>query len=456
MMNSGKKFIGLDIGTTSICGVVVNMRTGAVDSVTRSNDSWIPSKRGRERMQDPAKIMRKVRLVLSELLAVHKEVAGIGVTGQMHGIVYTGKDGNAVSPLYTWQDARGGLPYRRGTMSYAEELSKETGYALAPGYGIVTHWYNLKNGLVPKKARSFCTIHDYVVMQLSGGKFPVIDPTDAASLGAFDLKRNVFDRKALANARIGSGLLPEVVPCGTHAGSFRAIPVYSALGDNQASFLGSVRNIDRTLLVNIGTGGQVSAYTKGLVSIDGLDVRPFPGGGYILVGPLLCGGKAYAMLEKFFRRTAGFFSLSSGNTDFYACMNAIDYPALAEKLDIDTRFAGTRQNAALRGVINGISMENFTPEHLVAGFLDGITSELYNFYLMMPGSVRSSITSLVGAGNGLRRNKLLCRIISSRFGHRMQIPVHREEASVGAALTAAVGAGHFSSFQSAGRIFRYE
>ena len=39
------------------------------------------------------------------------------------------------------------------------------------------------------------------------------------------------------------------------------IPVFVPIGDNQASFLGSVANRHSQLAINVGTGGQVSAYS---------------------------------------------------------------------------------------------------------------------------------------------------------------------------------------------------
>ena len=42
--------------------------------------------------------------------ARYPDIERIGVTGQMHGILYLDGEGNAVSPLYTWQDARGDAP----------------------------------------------------------------------------------------------------------------------------------------------------------------------------------------------------------------------------------------------------------------------------------------------------------------------------------------------------------
>jgi len=449
------KFIGLDIGTTSICGIVLDTRSGRLQPINRDNNSWVRTKNKWERIQDPNKILGIAQDVISELHRRNKDVAGIGVTGQMHGITYINKHGAAVSPLYTWQDARGSLLYKSTKKTYSRVMSQQTGYMIAPGFGMLTHWYNRVNGLVPADAVKFCTIQDYVVMRLAGRAEPMMDTTNAASLGAFNLRENIFDIKALSSTGIKQKELPEVVSSGTIAGKHKNLPVYSALGDNQASFLGSVRNIDNTVLLNIGTGGQVSAYTRKYVKIDGLDVRPFPGGGYLVVGALLCGGKAYSLLENFFRNTAEFFSLPSGKTDFYERMNSIKYNKLVEDLNIDTRFAGTRQDPSIRGAINSISMNNFRPEYLVAGFLNGMANELHDFYAMMPELIRNRMRSFVGSGNGIRRNNLLRSIISGRFGHKISVPMYCEEASVGAALTAAVGSGFFKDFHSVGRVIKY-
>ena len=48
-------------------------------------------------------------LTISDFIT--EDIAVIGITGQMHGIVYTDCNGMAISPLYTWQDGRGNLPY---------------------------------------------------------------------------------------------------------------------------------------------------------------------------------------------------------------------------------------------------------------------------------------------------------------------------------------------------------
>lgn len=176
--------------------------------------------------------------VLLNLLQNHPDAAAIGLSGQMHGILYLDSAGTPVSPLYTWQDGRGDLPYDKDH-NWASHLSQITGHSLATGYGLVTHYYNLQHHLVPDDASVLCTIHDYLAMKLAGRTSPVMEATTAASLGLYDVHRRCFDFDALKKAGIDPAILPApaTVPClGTGE---LGIPVYAALGDNQASFLGA-------------------------------------------------------------------------------------------------------------------------------------------------------------------------------------------------------------------------
>lgn len=104
------KSIGIDIGTTTVCIVLVNLPDGMlVQAITLSNDSFLPTAHPWERIQNPAVILARVFPALEEILAAHSDIAAIGLTGQMHGIIYLDEGGLAVSPLYTWQDGRGNL-----------------------------------------------------------------------------------------------------------------------------------------------------------------------------------------------------------------------------------------------------------------------------------------------------------------------------------------------------------
>ena len=71
-----------------------------------------------------------------------------------------------------------------------------------------------------------------------------------------------FDRKAMKKVTIPSDILPDIVPSGQIAGYYnKEVFVCNAIGDNQASFLGAVNDIEKSVLINIGTSSQVSIYT---------------------------------------------------------------------------------------------------------------------------------------------------------------------------------------------------
>ena len=173
------KTLGIDIGTTTISAAV--LEDGQfLASETRANGAFIPSALTCAREQDVEKITQTALSVIETLFERYPDIHSIGVTGQMHGILYVDADGNAVSPLYTWQDARGSLPHSK-TESWVQYLTRETGCLAAVGFGLATHAYNLAAGLVPPAAVTCCTIGDYLAMRLCGLAAPRMDDSNAAS-----------------------------------------------------------------------------------------------------------------------------------------------------------------------------------------------------------------------------------------------------------------------------------
>ena len=203
------KLIGLDIGTTSLCGISCDAATGQiVQTITEQNGTFLPAAEPWEKQQNAAALVARLHRIAAAL-AADGDAAAVGLTGQMHGIVYLSADGRPVGPLTIWQDGRGDLPYRDGK-TYAEWLSAATGYPLATGYGAVTHFYATVNGLIPPGAVTFCTIHDLCAMALTGRKTPLLDPSDAASIGLFSLARGQFDTAAIRAAGMDPAFFPDV------------------------------------------------------------------------------------------------------------------------------------------------------------------------------------------------------------------------------------------------------
>lgn len=446
--------LGIDIGTTSICAAVIDGETGnVVEAVNTKNDAFLETGAAYERAQDPVKILDRVTTITDTLTGKYAPIAAIGLTGQMHGIVYVDATGRAVSPLYTWQDGRGDLPCRDGG-TYAQVLSHITGYKLATGYGVVTHYYNQSNGLVPEAAAAFCTIADYVGMALTGRHMPLTHSSDAASLGLFDLAKGAFDGAAIAAAGMESAMFPKVTEkCAVLGHTASGIPVASAVGDNQASFAGSVSGDDSGVLVNIGTGSQISVLSAEAFDPGCLEARPFSDGNYLHVGSSLCGGRAFALLEEFFRSVV--HAAGYGCESMYPAMNklAAGFESLPNGLTIEPLFCGTRENPDSRGSITNIGVDNFAPEYFVVGILWGIIEELYAKYSTENRPDR--IRAIVASGNGVRKIPAMRKMLSKKFGAEVKIPLYTEEAAYGAALFAMAAAGLVPDFKTARRIIRY-
>jgi sedoheptulokinase len=208
------------------------------------------------------------------------------------------------------------------------------------------------------------------------------------------------------------------------------------VGDNQASFLGAAEEPGRTVLVNVGTGSQCSlatGYVPPAHLPPGAELRPLCGERYLYVGSALCGGRAFALAKDFFAQCARFLGMEPDDSAVYAAMDRLllkeNPPPSEARLQVDTRFAGTRRNPLLRGKITEIGTDNFTPAHLLWGLVEGMAQELCEFY-RESGETRGL---LVGAGNGLRKNTALRQALERLFGMPLAIPPYCEEAARGAA-----------------------
>ena len=447
--------LSLDLGTTKICALVMDEESGVIVETRYASSVFLPADHSWDRRQDPEQIFAVVGELVSELMKTYRTFRCIGISNQMHGILYIDSAGRALSPLYTWQDLSASLVMENGE-SYAAFLAKFSPGPIAPGYGLATCFYHRCSGQIPPGAVKLCSIGDYIGMRLCNSALPVMHATNAGGMGFFDLRHFCFDEKSMELAGLDPSLLPRTVSGGEVLGNFSgSIPVCVAIGDNQASFLGSVQDSEGSIAINIGTGSQISLVSSRPESSGPLEVRPFFEGRFLLVGASLCGGRAYTILEKFFRQVLSMAG-SAAEHSLYDAMDALAEQTNESVLRVDTLFAGSRLDPSVRGSIQNISEDNFTPANLVTGFLNGIIQELYSLYLPHKDKEGPGRQRLVGAGNGIRKGRPLKRLLSEKFGMPLEIPLYQEEAAYGAALFALTCIGYFENTAQAQRLVRYE
>jgi len=476
-------YAGLDVGTTKVGVVMLDAETGRL--LVRNavaNDACVGSpgsSEGRAEL-DLERLRGLIVRVLADAVAVvparRREIAGLGVTGQMHGVALLGPGATPLGPAITWQDRRVEQPIPGQEESYLHRFMSlaggpsafdRCGCLPAAGYLGPTLFWLFRNGQLPPPPARACFIPDAAVAFLTG-RVPCTDPTDGGSSGIFDIVARRWHWPLIERLGLPRGIFPEVRESGELAGELlpdlaratglpTGTPICVALGDNQASFLGSVREPGRSFLINVGTGGQISALVEDFCRVPGLDTRYFPGGRYLLVGAGSFGGRSYAYLRDLFLQVGAAFFGGRGDEELYDQMTrlAAAVPSGCDGLACSPIFTGTRTDPAARGSFTGISPHNLTPGHLARALLEGMAAG----FLALHGQMAPVIgvrPHLVGAGNGLRRNRLLAQLLATAFDLPLQITAHQEEAAVGAALLAAVGTGGFADFDAASRLLRYE
>ena len=457
--------VGVDLGTTKITSLAMETLSREVLAVgTVANDANITSEADRSRGRsewDANRIVSRgmecLKQVANRLGSRAATIAGIGITGQQHGMVLVGPQG-PVSPLINWQDRRALDPIAGGPRTWLEETRSllgdevwlRTGCRLQPGFMAGTLYWLKAQNLLPANSRALF-IMDYFGALLTG-QTAVTEPSCAGSSGVFNVRTRQWDVAAIEALGLSGELFPEVLEAdqvigrltnaSADATGFPAtIPVFAPIGDHQASFVGSVTDRQNSILVNVGTGAQVAVFTEGFEFAPPIELRPYPCGGNLLSNVGLAGGWSYQVLEQFFRDVGRTTFEQDSPTPLYETLNqlAASVPAGADGLRCEPLFAGTRLDPTVRGSLTGMSPQNFTARHLARAVLEGMARSLRDGYRAIEQITGTTQSQLVAAGNGLRENPLLADIVSNSFGLPISFTTHREEAAYGAALIAARG-----------------
>jgi sugar (pentulose or hexulose) kinase len=444
--------IGIDLGTTTLTALAVEVPSGCVKTWATA-----PS-RG-----DANELIRAALWVIGEcaenLGRSVREVAGLGITGQQHGVVLVDRRLGTISRFYNWRDETAKGEGEQEARDRVGDAYLRTGCRIRAGFGTATLFVLKRQKLLPNEA-TVCTLMDLLGARLVGDR-PVTDPTCAASLGALDVRAADWDCPTLEALDLPRAWFPDVVPVGTslggllseHAGTTglpAGLPVFVGVGDNQASYLGGVRDPADTVLVNVGTGGQVTLHADRFHADDRVEARPYFDGKFLLVSAGEVGGAAFASYGDFFRP----IDKKRDWLDWLVEQAQGVWPG-CQGLRCEPFFHGTRRDPERRGAFTGVTARNFTPGHFARAILEGMARTFDESRRHLEAVAGRAPATLVGTGNGVKANPLLVEVIATAFRRPLFTPEHREEAAFGACLVAGVGLGVYPSFADTARVIRY-
>jgi len=450
-------FIGIDISTTATKALLMD-ESGQVLGVT-TNEYPYETPQPLWSEQDPAlwwqAASESVRQVLARTGVEEEAVKGIGLTGQMHGLVLLDGKGDVLRPAILWNDQRTGrqcdeirAKLGRENLIHITGNDALTGFTAPKILWVQEHepeiWKRVRHILLPK---------DYVRYKLTG-EF-ACDRADGAGMILFDLAKRDWSPEVLRALDIPIGYLPRTCEGTDGTGSLSAevaaalglpagVPVFGGGGDQAASAVGTGAVKAGVVSLSLGTSGVVFATTDSPVIEPQGRLHAFchsvPGKWHLMGVMLSAGGSLRWHRDTF----------APGMSYDQLLEPAAAIPSGSDGLFFLPYLTGERTphpDPLARGAFVGLTVRHGFA-HLTRAVLEGVSFGLRDsFELIKKAGVRNiSQVRLTGGGS---RSPLWRQILADVFQAEIVTVNTEEGAAYGAALLAAAGAGVFRSVEAA-------
>ncbi|HWI08912.1 MAG TPA: xylulokinase [Solirubrobacteraceae bacterium] len=433
---------GLDVGTSSVKGLLVSADDGAV--VARAeveHPLWTPRPGWAE--QDPEDWWAGAQAVLSELGRTG-DIAGIGLTGQMHGLVALDAAGRVLRPAILWNDGRTArecaeIEERIGL----EALVAQTGNRALTGFTAPKlRWLARHEPEVFARIDRVLLPKDYVRLRLCGAH--ATDVADASGTLLFDVARRRWSDSVVEALEIDRAWLARVHESPEVSGETPGgVPVAAGAGDQAAGALGVGVDRPGPASVVLGTSGVVFAASESYAVDPAARVHAFchavPGAWHSMGVMLSAAGSL-----RWLRDAAG-----TGLAYADLAGEAARWEPGVEGLTFLPYLAGERtphNDPQARGAFTGLSLRHDRGA-LVRAVLEGVAFGLRDGLDLVART--SAPPALARVSGGGARSRLWLEILASVLELPLQRTSVDEGASFGAALLGGVAAGAFGDVHEA-------
>ena len=399
--------------------------------------------------QDPEEWWGASQSALAEVSA-GREVAGIGLSGQMHGLVALDASGAVIRPAILWNDQRTAeecaeIEARVGL----ERLIALTGNRALTGFTAPKLlWLRHHEPEAYARIARIMLPKDYVRLRLTGEW--AIDASDASGTLLLDVERRDWSAEVLDALAIPAAWLPPVLESPERAGAsgasnslLQGIPVAAGAGDQPAAAVGVGATRPGTLSVVLGTSGVVLAPLPAYEHDAEARVHAFCHAlpeTWQAMGVMLSAAGSLQWLH----------DTLAGDVPFDALVaEAEAWGPGAEGLVFLPYLAGERTPHAdpdARGAFVGLQLRHDRGA-LVRAVLEGVAFGLRDSLdLLRALGVDASVARVSGGG---ARSRLWLRIVASVLGVPLELAESEEGSAFGAALLGGVAAGVFADVHEA-------
>ena len=444
--------LGLDIGTTGARCVALDEGGNLVAEATAEYPIYSPNPGWSE--QRPEDWWQASCQVIAQVAArVGRDIAAIGLTGQMHGAVFLDNHDEVIRPALLWNDQRTAAQAATITERVgARRLTEIAGNPALTGFQAPKIlWLRDEEPRAYERVASVLLPKDHVRLRLTGER--ATDASDASGTLLLDLKERTWSGEILDALEIPVGWLPRVFEGPDRTGQVRQdisnelglghqLPVAAGGGDNAAAAVGNGIIRDGLASCSIGTSGVLFAHSDTL--------SPDPSGRlhafchavpdrYHLMGVTLSAGGAL----RWWRDLVG-------KTDYEELSElASQSPPGAEGLLFLPYLTGERTphlDPGARGAFFGLTSRH-NVSHLTRAVMEGVAFSLRDSLEIMV-ALGTNPTQIRATGGGAR-SPLWRQLLADVFGRPIVRTLAVEGPASGAALLAGVTAGVFENVEEA-------
>jgi len=417
--------------------------------------------------------VESIRAVLAKAGVAGRDIAAVGLTGQMHGLTLLDAHGAVIRPTILWNDQRTAAQCAAITARVgAQRVIQLTGNPVLTGFTAPKilwvrehepeHFARIATVLLPK---------DYVRCKLTG-EF-LSDVADASGTSLFDVGARRWSEAMLAALDLPRAWLPEVTEsdvvsarvtadAAAATGLRAGTPVVAGAGDQAAGAVGMGILRAGAVSLQLGTSGVIFAAADEYQPEAQGRLHAFchaVPGKWHWMGVMLSAAGSFRWWRDVIS-DFGFLIADSPQSEISNQQSAISYeklttlaaaiPAGSEGLFFLPYLTGERTphpDPNARGAFVGLGVHH-TAAHLTRAVLEGVNYGLRDSLELMrglglrPAQVRAS-------GGGLRSG-LWRQMLADAFGVEIATVTSAEGAAYGAALLAGVGAGVWPSVEAAG------
>jgi xylulokinase len=455
--------LGVDVGTGGTRAVVVGESGRILSSATEEHEPFASPQIGWAE-QNPEDWWRACGIAVRKALAIAAlggdQIGCVGFSGQMHGAVMLDATDEVVRPALIWCDVR--------TEKQCQELSEKVGAEALirltcnpalPNFTLTKFlWVRENEPENWKRVRSVMLPKDYVRFRLTGER--ATDMADASGTLLLDVAHRRWSHEVLQAAGMDESLLPrlfesseicgKVSPSGAAATGLQpGTPVVAGAGDQAAGAVGMGIVAPGAVSATIGTSGVVFAATDRPALDPKGRLHTFchaVPGRWHLMGVTQAAGLSL----RWFRDRFG----AAGNEDGRDAYERLTAEAAALPPGSDgllwaPYLMGERTphlDPNARAALIGLTASH-TRGHVVRAILEGVAFSLrdsFTLFAEMGVPVRN-----IRLGGGGARSPLWRQIQADVYGREVEVLEAEEGAAYGAAILAGVGAGVWSSVDTA-------